>query len=875
MQINISLECHTTYGQNVSVIIDNQYYPMQYVSDSIWFIQVSVNSVNDKTYRYVVKQKNTEDLMEWPRERSLPKITGKATLSVFDEFNYGNDLYVFQTKPFTDCLLRRNKIFAQPRLTGGKCLIRAIVPEIEPYQEVAILGAHPMLGAWNPEKRLSLKPNKNGAWSVLQQFSVDAYGTEYKLIIFDTRTGQIADWEDGKNRLLPNIRETSVITLQMRKQPQWKGAGVAIPVFSLRSETDWGIGEFFDLLEFSAWAKQTGQKIIQILPVNDTTSTFSNTDSYPYRANSVNALHPLYLNMEAVGVLNDEKQMDQFRLQAKKLNESPFVDYANVLKLKLKYLKLIFEETGQKVFATKKYQRFFDANRHWLLPYAVYSCLRDEFCTADFKLWGKWSDYNSKLVEDYALKNQNAVAFYYFVQYHTAKQLAETHAKINANGVVLKGDLPIGISSNSVDAWMYPDLFHLDKQAGAPPDDFSITGQNWSFPTYNWQNMAKSDYRWWKNRFEVMNYYFDAFRIDHILGFFRIWEVPQNAVWGLLGTFNPAMPLTQSEIRRYGIPFEAERFLKPYITDEFIEKKCGDAAGNIKLKFFNRLTDTRLEFRPEFDSQKKLQAYFDNQGLLPKQQALFDALMEMFAEVLLIEDSYRHGTYHPRILLCKSYSYACLDASLKTAFKRLHEDFYYHRHDVFWQQSAMQKLPMLLESNKMMVCGEDLGMVPSCVPFVMKNIEILSLEIQRMPKKTNTEFVSPDDVPYLSVCSTGTHDMSPIRSWWHENVAATQRFYNHMLHLSGKAPAVCNADIAQRIISQELMSNGMWVIFPLQDELAIDDALKFPDADGERINVPDNPNQFWSYRIHLNISTLKSSEQFNQTFSGMIKASGR
>ena len=390
--------------------------------------------------------------------------------------------------------------------------------------------------------------------------------------------------------------------------------------------------------------------------------------------------------------------------------------------------------------------------------------------------------------------------YHCFVQYHLDKQLKEVCAYAHAKGVVFKGDLPIGISRTSVDAWCHPDLFNMDSQCGAPPDAFAVDGQNWGFPTYNWDKMAEDDYAWWKSRLGKMAEYFDAFRIDHILGFFRIWEIPVPEKSGLMGHFSPALPYTADEIRAKGLPFEG----------------------------------------------------------------------------IFLEDPHRKGYWHPRISAQFTEAYAKLNDWQKQVYNDLYNDFFYRRHNDFWKRQAMRKLPELLGATGMLACGEDLGMIPACVPEVMDAQKILSLEIQRMPKDPSQTFAIPSQYPYMSVCTTSTHDMSPLRAWWEEeDRTLIQRYYNEVLGREGEAPKECAPEICEQIIAQHLASPAMFTILPLQDWLGMSAELRYKDPSEERINVPAICPYYWRYRMHLTLEDLLSHTDFTAKVKAMVEASGR
>ena len=568
-------------------------------------------------------------------------------------------------------------------------------------------------------------------------------------------------------------------------------------MFSLRSEDDFGVGEFYDLKKMVDWAASTGQSILQLLPINDTTMLHTWQDSYPYNPNSTFALHPQFVNLPAAGVKVDEAYK---ALQAE-LNALDQIDYERVNNAKLELLHKAFDRTVKKLSAKKEYQEFVDKNSHWLLPYATFCVLRDLNGTPDFTKWKGYAKYSRKKVAAFCEEHRSEIDFWCFVQYHLDLQLSEVCRYAHSKGVIFKGDLPIGISRTSVDAWLYPELFHMDSQAGAPPDAFSADGQNWGFPTYNWEKMAEDGYAWWKSRLAKMSEYFDAFRIDHILGFFRIWEIPVGTLSGLEGYFNPALPFPASELESQG-----------------------------------------------FDVNDK---------------------------GLFLQDPRQEGYYHPKIGARDTQSYYCLDAYRRAAFDRLYDDFFYRRNNEFWKDKAMMKLPALLDSTGMLACGEDLGMIPATVPQVMSDLRILSLEIQRMPKSVHDNFANPAWYPYLSVCTTSTHDMNPIRAWWEEDRQVTEQFWHEMLGGQGEAPYFCEPWICRRILDQHVWSPAMLTILPLQDWLSMDAQLRRQDPNVERINVPANSRHYWRYRMHLTLEQLAAAEEFNSTLGDMIAASGR
>lgn len=860
-------------------------HPMVCVGESEWVVEIPVDEdAENLHYRYAVRQNNKELYFEFDGTRKL-KIPGIGVkIEIKDYWREPNGDSPFDTIAFSDVFFKRKKKYSPKPTAQTNFTLQLRCPQMEPDRHFAIIGNQDCLGNWDVAGKVRLDENNFPTWSISLNTKDLKFPLEYKYLIVDTKSDEVIAWGGGANRRVEKA-DTSKITIVsdenfIRTIPSWKTAGVAIPVFSLRSEESFGTGDFMDLKKMVDWAKLTGQSFIQILPINDTILNHSNYDSYPYNAVSVYALHPNYLRLEKMGIPADKTDRAYFEKKKVELNENDFSDYQNVLDEKWKYFQLIFEQESHAVFQSKEYNVFFENNKVWLVPYAVFSYLRDENGTPEFGKWKEHQVYDKQEIEAFA-SPQSAVyrkiSFFYFLQYHLHSQLIEVRDYAHSKGVALKSDVPIGVSPRSVDAWVEPQLFNTSMQAGAPPDDFSVTGQNWGFPTYNWEEMAKDGYQWWKKRFRKFVEYFDAYRIDHILGFFRIWEIPGDAVWALTGSFNPALPFSVQDLQSRGLWWDKNRFLKPYLKEHVIRSLFGKYADDVMREYLLMDGWQNFKFKPEFDTQKKIEAHFASLGynFTNKELQIRDGLYALHCEVLFVRDKKNRELLHPRIAMHGSHTFRDLEENTRRILDKIYVEYFYHRHNEFWKEQALKKLPAIISATDMLVCGEDLGMVPDSVPEVMHKLELLSLEIQRMPKKSSAEFAMPQDAPYLSVCTTSTHDMNPIRAWWEEDKALTQRFYNRALGLQGPAPEVCSPLIAEKIVEQHLQSDAMLVILPWQDWMAMDKKLANKNPHAERINVPADPRNFWCYRMHLTLEQLLTEKKFNTKVKKMVKESGR
>ena len=758
--------------------------------------------------------------------------------------------------------------------------LRTVEPRLRKGEYLAICGSSAQLGEWRVPRRMYAVALQE--WAVNLDATLLYNQAEYKFVITD-EANNILRWEEGENRTLytPQMQTGTMLIQTVHRPsmsiPNWKVAGVVIPVFSLRSRGSYGVGDFGDLKTFIGWAAKNSMHAVQILPINDTIMNGTWQDSYPYNAISIYAFHPIYCNLRALPELNDKLQMEKFMMAQQKLNALPAMDYEQVFSKKMKYLSLVYQQEKETTFASEDYKAFFENNKDWLVPYAAFSYLRDINGTANFHDWAKHSKYNKRNIEKMCAPDSpdyDGIALYYYIQYQLHLQLTDVRNTAREMGVIIKGDIPIGISRDSVEAWVSPHLFNMNGQAGAPPDAFSADGQNWGFPTYNWTAMAVDGYKWWKRRFQKMAEYFDAYRIDHVLGFFRIWDIPMHSVHGLLGQFSPSLPMSIKEIESYGLRFNPEDMTRPYITDQTVEQIFGYKKELITLLYLNRRNDGRYDLKPEYGSQRKIQKMFEGKDGEDDIQVR-DGLYRLASCVLFIPDRERPELYHPRISAQNDYAFKSLDAYEQNAFLRLHDDYYYRRHNEFWYKESMQKLPPLTQSTRMLVCAEDLGMVPHCVAGVMEQLRIISLEIQTMPKQEGLEFGRLQDNPYRSVATISTHDMSPLRQWWDEDWQRAQSFYNNALLNDGPAPHPAPGWLCEDIVARHLFSPSILCLLSLQDWLSIDETMRLADPNAERINIPSNPRHYWRYRMHVNIEQLMEAKDLNEKITALIKYSGR
>jgi 4-alpha-glucanotransferase len=889
MKIVFRLNYHTVPGESLWLELaiisetgqrEERVLPLAWLDHQHWEARVECEGSRVE-YRYQYRQEHPHTVLdEWhgPRVIRIRKVDTYLALDTW--CSAGTEDYAFETKAFAGMVPKRHAL--KRDATEGNHEFQLRMAAVPPGQAVCVLGSAPELGLWSLEKPVILSEVSENVWRASVDFRSD-YPVEYKYGLYDLTTRKVVDIELWENRsidahYLSESQKTRISDEGYRRKPDalFRGAGVALPVFSLRSEKSLGVGEFADLKGFADWAKLAGLKLIQILPINDTTSSHRWTDSYPYSAISVFALHPQYLRIDALEYEMSE-DFDRRVAEARhRLNPLAQVDYEAVMKAKVDLTREIYEEHRSSILASPQFENFLQLNREWVIPYAVFCVKRDEYGTADFSKWEKcsvfhWAWVNALVESDRWLE----IAYHIWLQFELDAQLSEAVAYLHEQGIALKGDLPIGIDRESVDAWSAPHLFKMDAQTGAPPDAFAVKGQNWGFPTYHWEVMKQDGYAWWRNRFAQLSRYFDAYRIDHILGFFRIWQVPYDQVEGIMGYFDPALPIHRNEFGERQIPFEYERFCRPYLREHSLAGRFGQRVDEVKQRFIEPFRSDSWMLRDAFSNQRKIEEYFGAIDEAHPDWLLKEALMDCVSDVMFFEVPGSDGwEFHPRYGLQNTKSYQELHDDIKWRIDELYNDYFYRRQEEFWKAKGYEKLPAMRRASSMLLCGEDLGMVPACVPGVLKNLGILSLEIQRMPKTSNVAFFHPVDAPYMSVVSPSTHDMPTLRGWWREDAEVTAPFAWQLFGIN-LPPVELSGEIAQSIIDQHLKSPAMWAIFPLQDLLAMDEALRLADPDAERINVPAIIPFYWRYRSHLSVEELAKAENFNGLVKNLVKESGR
>jgi 4-alpha-glucanotransferase len=673
---------------------------------------------------------------------------------------------------------------------------------------------------------------------------------------------------------MPNKQEGNMEKLPVNKRL----LGVAVPVGALRTKNGIGVGEFSDLASFALLCRKMKMRLIQILPVNDT-----GFQSSPYSSLTAFGLHPLYLSIEELDEFKTADNPVKTRVKKAKAKFDTYKRFSHyeVLKEKLEICLDLYNANKPEIIksASKGVLSAWTEKNSWVKEYAVYRRLKE---INEQKSWKDWKEYKNvtaedieKLWNDKDLKEEHI--FWVWLQHALDIQFLKASKAITDAGIIMEGDLPILMNEDSCDVWANPDIFIQELSAGAPPDMYSPDGQNWGFPIYNWEAQEKDNFAWWKKRLEVAEKYYQAYRIDHVLGFFRIWASSPYDYSSSLGRYVPYVPVTTGDFKKLG--FDKSRIgwiTQPHIlTGEiwdtlknnwggaFTEAQIKTAADNIFSKALTRVSTEELWlFKKKIRGEKDIDA-------LNLHPAARDFLLAKWKDRAFLE--YKKGKFFPVWHYRDATAYKSLSADEKKELGIILEKRH-KKSERVWMQQGMKLLSILVESSSMLPCAEDLGAVPSCVPRVLSKLKILGLRVVRWFRawdKDGSPYISFEEYPALSVCTPAVHDSSTVREWW--ETEADQGQFSGFIGVPS-LPKKYNPGTAKIILSKAASARSRFRVFQIQDLLHLSNNWYSENPSDERINVPGTSNDFnWTYRLPATISEISKDKELIQAVAQLCK----
>ena len=654
-----------------------------------------------------------------------------------------------------------------------------------------------------------------------------------------------------------------------------KRTGIVVPISALYTKDCPSCGDFLALKDLADFCKKAGFSIVQLLPVNDT-----GTQSSPYSGLSAFALHPLFIRINALPEFAAAMKGNKAFATAYKAFEKEFgykkrFDYDAVLGEKTKLLHLLFnyiEKKNSKDEAeanklNKELAKFVRSNQ-WIIPYAVFKNIKDENMQAS---WKSWDESIQKLSYDQIkLKWQNKAKksshdFFVWCQLRASEQFKEGAESLRAKKIILKGDIPILMNEDSVDCWTYPEFFRQELRAGSPPDGGNPMGQNWGFPTYDWDRLEADEFTWWKDRIKTSAQYYDAFRIDHILGFFRIWASKENETTAYLGHTIPYADFTRKTLNELGFDDDRIKWIsEPHIPTGTIESITWnhDEATAVLEKVCDRVkTEELWTFKKEIDGDKEIYAmnFFEDEG---KNNAVKNALAEKWRDRSLIQ--IKKDRFIKVYAFENSTAWKTLSGEEQEKLRKLFEEIEV-KENKLWEKQATPPLSAIVHASDMIPCAEDLGVNLPVMPEVLKKLDILSLKVIRWTRqwdKPGQPYIPFTDYPELSVATTSVHDSSTLRQWWNQEKDSVWAFINSVeCENKPDGNSAFTPEIAEFILRSLASCKSALLINPLQDYLFLEHSFYLENEDDERINIPGSVNTFnWTYRIPVTIEEMSGNK---------------
>jgi len=634
--------------------------------------------------------------------------------------------------------------------------------------------------------------------------------------------------------------------------------GIAVPVFSLRSRNSVGIGEFLDLIPFGAFASKVGFDLIQLLPVNDT-----GEESSPYSARSAFALNPAYIRVQEVegsGAFIADIQ------KAKALfDKSESIPFHEVIRFKRAMLRKIFESRKADLKKETDLKNWIEENP-WVKPYAAYCLLKVKNNEASWRSWKENQDPKPSTIKTLWTKNADDALFEAWLQFIAEQQFCTAIASLDSINIKLKGDVPILINEDSADVWYERKYFDLSNRAGAPPDMFSYSGQNWGFPTYQWDALEKDDFSWWRKRLSQAAKYYHAYRIDHVLGFFRIWTIPDREVTGILGHFKPAHPITKKRLAINGISDGTLQYLtSPNFGRDYLKELFATDLERVLSVYFDSLGNSRFKIKDRFLSEQSITG-------LPEAQNIKDALLKAYWNRVFLPNE-DHQNYWPFWYWYNAPVLFTLPEHEQRIIRNIMEENE-HSQEQLWQDNGMKLLQVMAEETDMLVCAEDLGVIPDCVPNVLHELGILSLRIERWTRKWKEEgqpYFTPKEYPRLSVCTTSCHDSSTLAGLWQEPDFDAEAYWKH-LGETGAAPQKVTAPVAKKVLQHLFSGNSLLAIPSLQDYLSLSPKFADRDPEKDRINIPGTVGHHnWAWRMPVLAEDLTDDSALLSSIKGLVE----
>lgn len=847
-----------------------------------------------RTIQYKYFFTNQKDEIQWePGDNHLihlDSVISPAFIEISDTYRWPDPVMNSLTRSaFTSVLTKRTSPTASPRISPNSVqpnevslIFTAVCPWVKKNQTLAIVGSCPQLGLWTPDRSITLTDAEFPFWTASITVSRDCFPFQYKYVICDNEIVEETEeplyiWEEGENHeclgITSNLVDltfpSTVIITDWYVNPNkelFRGMGIHLPLFSLRTSENCGIGEYSDIRHLVDLCKSIGSSMIQLLPLNDTSSSCNADDpddKNPYHSISCFALHPIYINLLEILPNLPSDIFNEIQSKRYEYSQNDAVNYQQVYRFKLSILNRIFIRIKDEVVNDKEFIDFCDDNEDWLTPYSIFCLLRDENHSSEFWSWKDNSFVTPDTLQRLHKQRENETTFLKWIQFIADQQLRASKEYATSQRVILKTEIPFGIQRNSVDCWSNPRLF-----------DINMYEVNYGYAAYNWRAMKSTNFSWWKKRLARISAFYHSAQLNHIYGFFRSQLCHVD---GVVSQYQPSTGISRQELESRGL-WDIDRYTKPYIRFHHLREKFNEDASTISKEFFVARNidhnDDYYDFKESFITIKTINQHLET--LIPekeKRSSYSQHLLELLNNVILIQ-GLNNDSFHFRADLASDQPISSLkelDNNQRQVILDLSNEY---KHKSFWINEAIPRLQILANSNNLLLFSEETEQDLQDFDHEIEAQSIIPLKVPRYSKELSTSF------SYFSQCEPALPNTSTIRGWYEENKTITRSFCKDELGQNdNEIVEYCYTDTLVKIIDRYMKSPSMWCVFMLQDIVNTFDRLRREYPNEERIFISKQSGLSNAdnnlYKFPWKLEDLNNDAEWTNYICSLVKDSQR
>ncbi len=764
---------------------------------------------------------------------------------------------------------------------------RVLAPQLKAGESLALLGNHPILGDWNPQRYLLMHKMGLCEWMLTVNVNNVAQSLEYKYVVIKDEDHSLVRWEQGDNRIATcqNLVDSEVLVqhgdVTRLSDEQWHGAGVSVNVLSLRSEKSCGVGDLGSLLQLLQWSSQVGMAVLQTTTLQDVYKNHVLQQANPFAVVSAYALNPLLIDLDALGPLSDETKMNTFLRQRRELNALSVIDFDAVTRVKEAYVRERFAEEGEACLASEAFKAFYAQHASWLRVYAMYKalCLHgtpEELMTDTDKA------YSTQLIDRLSADDSSLAAdvhWIYYLQYHLYDQLRMVSEYARKHRIALMMTLPYGYSQCSVEVWEHPQFFDKRFVIGELPSYDNPQGVKSSLPLLvrPLQPASQAAFDEWRRQ-PLVHWatYVDAILLDYIDHYFTTWAIPQEATQSMMGVYRPSLPLREEELQCGIIDFNKKLYRQPFINDAIIQQLFGIHSAYAKQHYLTAHAYGLYTLRGEVSDQQAIDACFKGKND-ENSQWIKNGLEQLCANRLFVSDPDNPQWVHPRLAGNHTLFFHMLNNEEQQAYLGLSHSYFHRRYEAYWKQNGTQTLDNLLaDSNLLVVVDNPTAELSPAMTEVVNRQRLMPLCMQLRQRGYDGAFGHLEQNSYQTMDVLTTPSTLTLHQWWESNPYRTQHFALTKLQKEGRISRRLSPMLAEELVRRHLFSPSMLCVLSLTDWLAMDSQLSYEGhSASSALSTVDDEREIWAVRAATSLETLAQAQPFNRKLASLLVMSRR